>query len=279
MKTYFKGNIMNRLYIIAFIFVLLVSCSNKKINWESDFEKALEISKQENKPIMMDVYTDWCGACKEMDKTTFANKDVIDNSSNFIALKFNPEKVSNGNDFLNKYSIIGFPTMLFMNGDGFVIRRIVGYVESDELINEMNGIKEKEENIKKVFADETPSIEKLDIYLDSGYTKEASEMYDVLASENKIPEENKAKYMSKIALMLLDIDNNDKAMEYFNEMIDKYSNYNEVYIAYYYKGLDMIINNGQTNEGIRYMENLANTVPDDMKEGYTCFLDYFSSTN
>ena len=270
---------MNRLYIIAFIFVLLVSCSNKKINWESDFEKALEISKQENKPIMMDVYTDWCGACKEMDKTTFANKDVIDNSSNFIALKFNPEKVSNGNDFLNKYSIIGFPTMLFMNGDGFVIRRIVGYVESDELVNEMNGIKEKEENIKKVFADETPSIEKLDIYLYSGYTKEASEMYDVLASENKIPEENKAKYMSKIALMLLDIDNNDKAMEYFNEMIDKYSNYNEVYIAYYYKGLDMIINNGQTNESIKYIENLANTVPEEMKEAYTSFLDYFSSTN
>ena len=166
-----------------------------------------------------------------------------------------------------------------MNGDGFVIRRIVGYVESDELVNEMNGIKEKEENIKKVFADETPSIEKLDIYLDSGYTKEASEMYDVLASENKIPEENKAKYMSKIALMLLDIDNNDKAMEYFNEMIDKYSNYNEVYIAYYYKGLDMIINNGQTNESIKYIENLTNTVPEEMKEAYTSFLDYFSSTN
>lgn len=270
---------MNRLYIILFSFVLLVSCSNGKINWETDLDKALEMSKQQNKPIMIDVYTDWCGACKEMDKTTFANKDVINNSANFIALKFNPEKAANGNDFLNKYSILGFPTMLFMNSDGFVIRRIVGYIESDEFLNEMNGIKEKEENIKRVFKDDSINIEKLDIYLDSGYAREASDMYEKLVLENQIPEESKAKYMSKIALMLLDIEDNDKAMNYFNEMIDKYTNYNEVYIAYYYRGLDMIVNNGQTNEGLKYIEGFTNTVPAEMKEAYMSFIDYFGSTN
>ena len=72
---------MNKLYIIIFSFVLLVSCSNAgKINWESDFDVSVEKSKSENKIIMMDIYTDWCGACKEMDKTTFKNKSVIDSS-------------------------------------------------------------------------------------------------------------------------------------------------------------------------------------------------------
>lgn len=85
--------------------------------------------------------------------------------------------------------------------------------------------------------------------------------------------------MSKIALMLLDIEDNDKAMNYFNEMIDKYTNYNEVYIAYYYRGLDMIVNNGQTNEGLKYIESFTNTVPAEMKEAYMSFIDYFSSTN
>ena len=70
---------MNKLCIIIFSFVLLVSCSNTgKINWESDFDVSVEKSKSENKIIMMDIYTDWCGACKEMDKTTFKNKSVID---------------------------------------------------------------------------------------------------------------------------------------------------------------------------------------------------------
>ena len=196
---------MNKLYMIILCFIILVSCSNK-INWENDFDKAIEKSKSENKPIMMDIYTDWCGACKEMDKTTFKNKEVSDYTTNFITLKFNPEKSSNGDNFLKKYNIPGFPTMLFMNSDGFVIKRIIGYIESDKLINEMRGIKQKEENIKNAFKDETPSIEKLDIYIDSGYAKEASDMYDILIKENKIPEDNITKYMSKIAVMLLDND-------------------------------------------------------------------------
>ena len=45
---------MNRLYIITFIFVLLVSCSNKKINWESDFEKAYGLANDSIKEIIKD---------------------------------------------------------------------------------------------------------------------------------------------------------------------------------------------------------------------------------
>ncbi|MEI0526000.1 thioredoxin family protein [Brachyspira murdochii] len=267
---------MNKLYLIILCFITFVSCSNSKINWEDDFDKAIEKSKSENKPIMMDIYTDWCGACKEMDKTTFKNKEVSDYTTNFIALKFNPEKSSNGDALLKKYNIPGFPTMLFMNSDGFVIKRIIGYIESDELINEMSSIKQKEENIKNAFKDDTPSIEKLDIYIDSGYAKEASDMYDILIKENKIPEDSITKYMSKIAVMLLDNDDYENGMRYFNEIIDKYNNQKEVYIAHYYKALDMIINNGQTNEGIKYIENLTNEAPEDIKEQYINLIDYFN---
>ena len=66
-------------------------------------------------------------------------------------------------------------------------------------------------------------------------------------------------------------------MKYFDEIISKYSNYNEVYIAHYYKALDMIVNNAQTNEGIKYIENLTNQVPDGIKNEYLDFIDYFSS--
>lgn len=269
---------MNKLYIIIFSFVLLVSCSNaSKINWESDFDVSVEKSKSENKIIMMDIYTDWCGACKEMDKNTFKNKSVIDNSTNFIALKFNPEKMSNGKDILKKYNILGFPTMLFINSDGFILKRIVGYIESDELINEMNGMKERNDRVKVIFKDDSASLDKLDIYLESGYDNEALDMYNKLTSESKIPEDKMAKYMSSIALLLLDNNKLEEGMKYLDEIISKYSNYNEVYIAHYYKALDMIVNNAQTNEGIKYIENLTNQVPDGIKNEYLDFIDYFSS--
>ncbi|EKV56982.1 thiol-disulfide interchange protein DsbD-like protein [Brachyspira hampsonii 30446] len=269
---------MNKLYIMIFSFILFLSCSNAgKINWESDFEASVEKSKSENKIIMMDIYTDWCGACKEMDKNVFRNKNVADSSTNFIALKFNPEKMPNGKDILKKYNILGFPTMLFINSDGFILKRIVGYIESDELINEMNSMKEINDRVNAIFKDDNISLDKLDIYLESGYDNEALDMYNKLTEENKIPEDKMARYMSSIALLLLDNDKQDEGMKYFNEIISKYSNYNEVYIAHYYKALDMIINNAQTNEGIKYIENLTNQVLDGIKNEYLDFISYFGS--
>lgn len=260
------------LILLSFIFV--ISCG-QKIDWENDFDAAIEKSKLENKPIMMDVYTDWCGACKEMDKKAFINKDIVNYSTNFITLKYNPEKSSNGDDILKKYNILGFPTILFLNSDGFVIRKILGYIESDELIEEMEGIKEKEERIKNAFKDDTATIDKLDVYIDSGYSKEASEMYTILSKENKIPKDSIAKYMSKIAIMLLDDNDYTNGMRYLNEIIDKYGDHKEAYIAHYYKALDMIINDGKTNDGIKYIESLTNKVPDDIKEQYLSLIDYF----
>ncbi|MEI0540545.1 thioredoxin family protein [Brachyspira pulli] len=260
------------LILLSFIFV--ISCG-KKIDWETDFDAAIEKSKLENKPIMMYIYTDWCGACKEMNKTTFVNKDIVNYSTNFITLKYNPEKSSNGDEILKKYNILGFPTILFLNSDKFVIRKILGYIESDELMEEMKGIKEKEERIKNAFKDNTATIDKLDVYIDSGYSKEASEMYTILSKENKIPQDSVAQYMSKIAIMLLDDNDYTNGMRYLNEIIDKYSDHKEAYIAHYYKALDMIINDGKTNEGIKYIEGLTNKVPDDIKEQYLSLIDYF----
>ncbi len=269
---------MNKLYIIIFNSILFLSCSNaNKINWENDFDASFEKAKSENKIVMMDIYTDWCGACKEMDKTTFKDENIINNTTNFIALKFNPEKMPNGQDILKKYNILGFPTMLFINSDGFILKRILGYIESDELINEMNSMKERDEKVKTIFKDDNSSIDKLDIYLESGYDNEALDIYNKLIVENKIPKDKMPKYMSSIALLLLDNNRHDEGMKYFDDIISNYGDYNEVYIAHYYKALDMIVNNGQTNEGIKYIENLTNQIPNEMKAEYLDFINYFGS--
>jgi thioredoxin-related protein len=62
------------------------------INWMS-WEEAIEAHKITPKKIFIDVYTDWCGYCKKMDKTTFTNTDVINTiNENFYAVKFNAEQ-------------------------------------------------------------------------------------------------------------------------------------------------------------------------------------------
>ncbi len=75
---------------ILFIFILKISFSQKTvepslIKWYT-IEEADSLSNIYPKPIMIDVYTDWCGWCKHMMKTTFAHKGI----SNYININFYP---------------------------------------------------------------------------------------------------------------------------------------------------------------------------------------------
>ena len=62
--------------IILILFITLGLQSNaQEIKWMS-LNEALELQKVNPKKIMMDVYTNWCGPCKMLDKETFQNIDV-----------------------------------------------------------------------------------------------------------------------------------------------------------------------------------------------------------
>ena len=62
--------------IIFFSYNSLFSQS-EKIKWIKP-EEINEIQKSNPKKIMIDLYTDWCGWCKVMDRTTFSDKNVAE---------------------------------------------------------------------------------------------------------------------------------------------------------------------------------------------------------
>ena len=78
---------------LSLIFLFFVNITfSQEVNWIS-MDKAQELQKVP-KNIMMDVYTDWCGPCKLMDKNTFQNPDVANFlNENFYAVKFNAEEI------------------------------------------------------------------------------------------------------------------------------------------------------------------------------------------
>ena len=70
------------LAIISLFFVLQLTGqtgSNQGIKWHT-LNEAFELAKKQPRPIILDVYTDWCSWCKYMMKTTFSNLGIVNYS-------------------------------------------------------------------------------------------------------------------------------------------------------------------------------------------------------
>ncbi|MBO6588745.1 MAG: thioredoxin family protein [Allomuricauda sp.] len=80
---------------ISLLFVALIgfNVQAQDINWIS-WEEAVQLSQTDAQPkkIFVDVYTDWCGWCKKMDKDTFQNPQVSQYmQDNFYMVKMDAE--------------------------------------------------------------------------------------------------------------------------------------------------------------------------------------------
>ncbi|MFA8451491.1 MAG: thioredoxin family protein [Bacteroidales bacterium] len=143
------------LICIAFL-GFIGSSTAQKIKWYS-FTEGIEKAKKEDKKVFIDVYTDWCGYCVKMDKTTFSNSEVAkEMNKHFIAIKFNAEtkdtinfkdyqfvglKQGNGRTTNTlAYALVGerlsFPSFVFLSNKDFnKIDVVKGYIQKDHFIN------------------------------------------------------------------------------------------------------------------------------------------------
>lgn len=273
---------MKNIFIISFAAILLLSCNNQSkntqlINWETDYNTALEKATKQNKAIMIDFYTDWCTICKIMETNVYLDKDIVSNINyNFVPLKINAEDNNENIKLLtNKYNISAFPTTVFINTNGFIIKKILGYIDTNDLLEEIKNIEEKKENINIEFANNIPSVEKLKIYIDSEYYKEAIEMYNILLKENKIEKEKIPTYLVDIGTLLFYNEQFDEGIKYFNEVLNNYTNSQKLYEAIYFNGIYKIIM-GNKEEGINYLKSFTDSITnDELKNQYIEAIEYY----
>jgi len=122
------------------LFLSLISISavaqNRHINFETgNLASVFEKAKKENKMIMVDAYTTWCGPCKWMSKNIFTNDTAADYyNANFVNLKIDAEK-GEGIGFADKYSVRCYPNFLILDGDGNVVHRVAGSMPTQAFVN------------------------------------------------------------------------------------------------------------------------------------------------
>ena len=107
----------------------------KQVKSEAELQQALA---ENNKPlVMLDLYADWCVACKEFEKETFSDPSVQKAFGDMLLLQVDMTKNSEENRALMaKYKVLGLPTILFFNRDGKEIEgsRVNGFMPPVEFL-------------------------------------------------------------------------------------------------------------------------------------------------
>jgi thiol-disulfide isomerase/thioredoxin len=95
------------------------------------FAEVLRRAKAEGRPVMLDVVAEWCGPCKIMDRTTFADPSVVAWAKAVVPARVDAEK-GEGRNIAARYQSYSFPTIVFIDGDGNEIDRLVGAFNSSD---------------------------------------------------------------------------------------------------------------------------------------------------
>ena len=93
---------------------------------------------------MLDLYADWCIACKEFDHKTFADSKVQAALKDVLLLRIDMTNNSENNRTLMKQlSVTGLPTLIFFNAEGKEIaaQRISGFMESETFLQNLQAAK------------------------------------------------------------------------------------------------------------------------------------------
>lgn len=101
------------------------------VNTVGELEQRLAAAER---PVMLDFYADWCVSCKEMERFTFSDPDVIARMDRMTLLKAD---VTANNDehkaLLQRFNLFGPPGIIFFDAQGQEIDdiRVVGFMRSE----------------------------------------------------------------------------------------------------------------------------------------------------
>lgn len=131
MKTILASTLLS---ICLFLSPLITKASDGIQFFEGSWKALLQVAKEQNKPIFVDVYTDWCPPCKKMDREVLPLAAVgeVYNKA-FINYKLNAEQ-GEGTKLAKQYEVHAYPTYLYLTPEGVLLARVVDYQEPDTFI-------------------------------------------------------------------------------------------------------------------------------------------------
>nr|WP_233095098.1 protein-disulfide reductase DsbD [Alteromonas sp. IB21] len=100
----------------------------------ADLRNKIDAANANGKTVMVDLYADWCVACKEFEKYTFPDQKVVTALSNTVWMQMDlTDNTPERQEIFDTFNVLGLPTILFFdkNGDEIEKARVTGFMKAN----------------------------------------------------------------------------------------------------------------------------------------------------
>jgi thiol:disulfide interchange protein DsbD len=137
-----KGVGITSSVIGAFLLIGWAEAPRATLVWEPSETAARARAASEHRPMLIDFTAEWCGACKELARITFADPKVMVEANRFIAVRVD---ATNDDDPLvdaikDHYRVVGLPTVVVVGSDGRERSRLTEFVPPERFLAVIRGV-------------------------------------------------------------------------------------------------------------------------------------------
>ncbi len=112
-------------------------------DWRT-WNDGLHQASASGKPVIVDVYTDWCGWCRRMDHDVYSKAEINEYlRKKFVTIRLNAESRDaaryegrdwTSQDLSQRFRVSGYPTTIFLRSTGEHMANVPGYVPADKFM-------------------------------------------------------------------------------------------------------------------------------------------------
>jgi len=115
-----------------------------KVDDLAQLQQAIKQANAQGKTVMLDLYADWCVACKEFEQYTFSKPQVQQALANAVLLQIDLTDTGAKRNvaLMEHFGVFGLPSILFFNKEGKELtqQRVTGFMEADEFTAHIKAI-------------------------------------------------------------------------------------------------------------------------------------------
>jgi thiol:disulfide interchange protein DsbD len=118
----------------------------RRVEQPAEIRAMLTQAREQDRPVVLDFYADWCISCKVMERNVFSKPDVIQALAPYTLLQIDmTDNTPEQQALLNELGLFGPPAILFYSSNGQELSRmrVLGEMNRDEFLNHLREVRPK----------------------------------------------------------------------------------------------------------------------------------------